>query len=69
MFMLEGLPDTFGIHRAGDPGKALGHCEPCFPPLILNVHRKTRVTKKVRHPMCVQRACATPLTHLSDEEG
>ena len=69
MFMLQGLPDTFAILRAGDLGKALGHCEPCFPPLVLNVHRKTWVIKKVRHPMCVQGACATPLTHLSDEGG
>ena len=69
MFILQGLPDTLGMLRGGDPGTALGHCEPCLPPLVLNVHRKTRVIKKVRHPMCVQCACATPLTHLSDEEG
>ena len=32
MFMLEGLRDIFGILRAGDPGKAVDHYEPCPPP-------------------------------------
>ena len=50
MFMLQGLPDTFGILRAGDPGKALGDCEPCFPPVVLNVHRKTGLGLNVSLP-------------------